>query len=110
MAIQKSLELESGIILPEAYIRIDTFNYISRVNENSRVELSILVYKDLLSRQMNKPEVITLTQVCTGDDFNTYFDLTVLEQPGVNILSQAYNWLKTLDFFKDAIDVIGNKE
>lgn len=110
MAISKSITLESGIELPNAYIRIDSFNYVNRVNEAPRVELLICIYKDEEARQRNKPEVVCLTALCSGDDFYTYFDLTVLEQLNISMISQAYLWLKTKDFYKDAVDILGMKE
>jgi hypothetical protein len=105
MGLQKELTLDNGIYLPEAYIKIISCNYICDYHTSVKVN----IYKDFNAYSDDKTSVTTLTHICT-DDFNTYFDLTVLNQENVNIISQSYEWLKTLEFYKDAIDVPEQKE
>lgn len=54
----------------------------------------------------------SITETVTGVDmilspFMTYFNVTVMNQPGVNVISQAYEFLKTLPDFDGYISVIG---
>ena len=98
MGLQKDITLDSGVYLPEAYIHIISCNYICNVH----VAVKVCIYKDYNAYKDNKNEVASFTHVCT-DDFNTFFSISILNTENINIIGQSYEWLKTLDFYKDAI-------
>lgn len=99
MGLQKEIKLDTGIYLPEAYIIIISCNYICRYHTSVKVE----VFKDHKSYQDRMKCITTLTHVCT-DKFKEFFSTDILNQEGVNIISQSYEWLKTLEFYKGADD------
>jgi len=100
MGLQKELTLSSGIYLPEAYIKIISCNYICDYHTSVKVN----IYKDYNAYQDGKECITTLTHTCSTE-FNEFYNLTVLDEEGINVISQSYKWLKTLDFYKDATDV-----
>jgi len=110
MALQKSLTLENGVILNEAYIKISTFLFYNKTNESSYVEVRANVFKDQQARIDGKPEVISFVHKCTNPNFNEYFSLTVLNDENKNMISQAYAWMKTMTAYSGSIDMIDSKE
>jgi hypothetical protein len=108
MALQKSIDLMNGINLPEAYIKISSIEYNNA--DTLSVRLSVDIFKDQDSRNSKKPEVVKYDYTISGDNFTTYFSLNVLSQDGKNILQQGYEYLKSIDFYKDAIDITDDKE
>jgi len=99
MGLTKQLELDTGIILPKAYIRVVSCAYIHR----HHVSVKVLIYKDINSFTDGKNEITSFSHICTTD-FIDFFSVHVLNQENTNIISQAYEWLKTLDFYKDAVE------
>ncbi len=105
MALQKNITLDNGINLPESYIMISSVNYINGYHSTVKVN----IYKDRSARLSGKSEVVKFQHLCV-DDFPVYFSYSVLDQEGVNIISKGYEYLKTLPFYSDTIDVIDPKE
>lgn len=105
MAITKDLTLSSGVNLPNAYIRISMMTMKVGISAEIKAE----IYKDQASRIDNKTPVATLSHLCI-DNFQTFFNFTVVNQEGVNGISQGYMFLKTLPFYQDATDVMDVKE
>jgi len=99
MGLQKSITMDTGIELPEAYIKIVSCEYV--VDSNAIIKVNI--YKDYSAYQDGLKEVATFNHNCIGD-FNNYFGIDVLNTENINIISQGYEWLKTLDLYKDAVD------
>ena len=102
MALQKSIELESGIILLEAYIQIIK---VCVDSSNNHIEFCISVFKDYNARINNKPEVTSLRLECRGNDYLTYFSDSVLKEIDKSLLSQSYEYLKTQSYFLGAANV-----
>lgn len=88
MALQLNFTTEHGIELPEAYLRID---YIS-IKKN-KAEISFGIYKDF--------ENSDKTPIHIG---NEYFNIDI-STGSKNYHQQSYDLLKSLDKFKDSIDV-----
>ena len=110
MALQKYIELDSGVILENAYIRISTIYFYNRIGDNSYVQIDVTVHKDLQARLDEKPEVTKFTYKCAEPAFTNYFSLTALNVANVNLISQAYNWLKTMSLYSVAVDIHDSKE
>ncbi len=102
MSLQKSLTLQNGIILSAAYIKIIKihFNYAA-----SEVLITIAVYKDQTAHDNGLPEVLIINHKCSGFDFTTYFAEAVLDDVSNTPLTQAQDWLLTLDFYSGASEV-----
>lgn len=83
----KNFETKFGIICPNAYAKI---NYISG---NNTFNFSLVIYTDEESRKNNK-------EIVDQKTYNFKFNLNSKD----NIYIQAYNFLKSLDDFKNAMD------
>ncbi len=110
MALQKQIELDNGVILENAYIKIATFYFYNPSTDNSYVDLEVNIFKDQQARQDGKPEVSKFTHKCTDPNFTNYFSLPVLNGENKNMISQAYEWMKSMTLYSGAIDIQDGKE
>ena len=110
MALTKTIILNNGVELTNAYIKISKIEYDNHSTYSSTAIIHINIFKDKNARDTRKPEVTKCVYKVGGDIFTTYFSLNVLSQDGINIISQAYEYLKTLNYFENAIDIIDDKE
>ena len=110
MALQKTITLDSGVTIEDAYIKLCEVNYFNKVGEPNIVRLHVTIFKDRAYREANKPEVTKMYYTITGDDYINFFSLSILSQESKNIINQGYEFLKSLVFFADAIDIEDIKE
>lgn len=83
MALQKTMETSSGIEVTDAYNKVELISLVAK----DKMVFTVRTYKD-----STKPFVF-------GTDYEAAFDLN-----GTNPLAQAYEYLKTLPEFSDAVD------
>jgi len=105
MGLKKDMLLDSGIYLPEAYIKITSCVFVMGYHVN----INVSVYKDYAAREDKKSPVASFKHICTTD-YHEYFGIDVLNKEGNNIISQAYEWLKTQKFYEDAKEELTPKE
>jgi hypothetical protein len=110
MGLQKQIELESGVILPEAYAKVSTFYFYNTSSDNSYVNIEVNIFKDKAARDSGKPEVAKFIHKCNDPNFTEYFSLSVLNGIDVNMISQAYEWMKTMSIYSGSIDIVDSKE
>lgn len=110
MALQKQITLNNGVTLTEAYIKISLFEFSNKANDVSCVRLEVNVFKDKSARDEGRPEVTKFVHKISNPTFTEYFSLSVLNQENVNMISQAYNYLKTIAVYSGALDIQDNKE
>lgn len=91
MALQKSITLNSGILLSTAYHKICTVNITRNSNENI-VKFQVDIYANEEARTSNKKPVKSLYTVCSDQAF---IGLDVLNAEGTNVFTQCYEFLKT---------------
>jgi hypothetical protein len=104
MGLQKDIEITPiGITLTNAYFKITAINIIW---EKKLVNITIKCYKTREDSVSNISEVKSSLFSLAGDDVETWFGDTAMQEAGANIRSKAYEWLKTQDFFETALDVI----
>jgi len=103
MALQKSMTLDNGVVMNSAFMKISKI--IFSLSDINRVDITLDIYYDSTSYSNGKPEVTSIIHSCSGEDFDTYFGTTVLNQVNKNYLDQGYLWLLTLDLYSDAIQV-----
>ena len=65
MALQMSMELDSDVTLPEAYIKIT--GYLCQDNDVNSVQITLGVYKNQQARIDGKPPFINIVQSCHLD-------------------------------------------
>lgn len=85
MALSKSITLPSGLTANDAYIRIESVSIVK--NELTGVTVNFFVS----SSNLESPIAVQ----CYGFDYAL---------DGENIVKQAYEYLKTLPEFADAVD------
>lgn len=113
MALQKQIELENGVILN--YHRITSFNKITNITNNIEVSsytnekqrLKEKEYQELQQKSIQgiKLEENELEKINKGIDVfieTEYLNLTYDENMTIK---EAYEYLKTLEKYKDSIDV-----
>ena len=110
MALIKQIELDNGIILTEAYIKVSSVIFYNKANDNSYVKIDVNIFKDQQARIDAKPEVTKFIYKISDPKFTEYFSISVLNVINKNIISQAYIYLKTLNTFSGATDVSDSKE
>lgn len=110
MALIKQIELDNGIILEEAYIKVSTIKYYNKANDNSYVKLDVNIFKNQQARIDGKPEVTKFIYKISDPKFTEYFSISILNALNKNIMSQAYIYLKTLNTFSGSTDVSDSKE
>jgi hypothetical protein len=105
MALQKPYELESGIVLSEAYHRVRNAS-LDRPVEHSgdgtnydRVTMQMEIFRDSTARQNNnKAAKFYVYDVFAAQDqtgFETYFGMSQLDGTNTNLVGQCYSYLKT---------------
>jgi len=118
MALQKSIVLDSGVTLPNGYIKISGIN----LTYNDSVVILIETYMDQQSFLDGKKPVSNSYKTCVDhkegvvqngkmtfvwkNDYTDYFDLSLLNQIDNNVIKQGYIYLKTLSDYADAIDIL----
>lgn len=93
MALQKAITLDNGITV--SYHRIVNTNIL--VNDSITIEVGSYIN----DTQRNKEKQNT------NDEVNIFINTTFIDMPYKESITieEAYDYLKTLDMFKDAIDV-----
>lgn len=105
MALTKEINLDNGVTMPNAYIKIASLNNMIGV----KMEIKVNLYMTQSHRNDGKPPVVQYTHTCT-DEYFTYFGYDVANADGINGVMLGYLWLKTLPFYVDATDVSDAKE
>lgn len=117
MALLKSYDMPNGVALPTAYHRVKDAD-IQRVvgsdgsDENS-MSAWIDIFKDEDSRESGLQPVISFKfeLLATNPDFDTFFDMSVLDGTNVNSVRQCYEYLKTqtdingVEYNSDAVHI-----
>lgn len=100
MAIQKAITLNSGIVLASAYHKVIKVNISKEINK-SEVAFFLQIFKDFGARNDEKGPVMLLEHRVgnhyPNNDFDAFFDISVLNAVDVNAIKQCYEWLKTQD-------------
>lgn len=103
MGLQKTILLPTGIEVVDAYFRI-THTIIEW--EDLLANINVAVYKSKTDADNGVRPIKTSPFTLKDEDVNTWFGETVIEAGSTTIRKQAYEWLKTQDYFSDAVDVL----
>ena len=113
MALQKEIKLDNGIVLN--YHRIASLNKLTNISNT--IEVSSYINKDEREKEKQyqnlqlkslEPETITneeKAQLQNGINVLVETDYIQMEYNDGQTIEEAYNYLKTLDKYKDSIDV-----
>jgi hypothetical protein len=102
MALIKSIELDNGIVLPSAFIKICRIRH-DIVNSNVNIEVSL--FKDQDAFINDKPEVGTFSYDATFSLYDTFFNEPLLKSENVTLFTQAELYLLSLPYFSGATQV-----
>lgn len=102
MALQKTMTDQYGRENTDAYFVVRSIELYKK-DKVARINLNTYINK--AASDANKSPVAIKVYEIIGADFDQYMDIAVLDTEGVNALKQAYVYLKTTDYFADAIDV-----
>lgn len=113
---QTNYKSKVGITLPSAYHMVAGFSYSQL---NSAVKIMVATFYNKASRDAGERFLefreyivenveyvntdVGVSTVETGN-FDGYFGLTELERELVNPIEKCYEYIKTLDDFKDCVD------
>ena len=103
MALQKSIELSSGIVLDNSYHRLTSINldYVNKV-----FQLVVSIYANQQTRLDGKNLVFTnYFNNNSREVFDEYFSIEVLNQTGQNPIERGYAFLKLLPDYESSVDV-----
>lgn len=96
MALQKTIALnDNQIEMQNAYLKISTLTIISLGNTNV-CNIIMYAYKDKTYSDSNSSPLISYTETF----------IPIFSNGAKDIKSQAYDYLKTLDEYKDAVDLL----
>lgn len=113
MALKKEIELENGVILN--YHRVTSLNKITNIsnsieissytNENQRLKEKS--YQDLQKRQANGEELTEEEELQLSQGINVFIHTEYINLPydEAMTIENAYDFLKSLDEYAEAIDV-----
>jgi len=102
MSIRHTIELDNGIILPEAHIIIRDvkLNYIENV-----ADITAIIYYNITAYNNNRSEVLVIDYKCDSSEFNSYFSESILNQLNKNPKSQAEQFLLNSPGFNGAVQI-----
>jgi hypothetical protein len=102
MALEKKMELESGIALSRSYAKITG---IRLDVANKMVYLDVSFYADKEARAYQKQPVMAREYALYSENFGEYFAFEKMDQQGVNVIKLGYLYIKTLEDFAGSVDV-----
>jgi hypothetical protein len=105
MALQKTITLENGVELAEAYIRINSVLMSNGTDISVLPFINLSIYKDATARQDGVDPVVTKTIPVEMAVYMEYFGSDVLDQSGVNPIVKGYEFLKVTTDFSDSLNV-----
>jgi hypothetical protein len=83
---------------------------ISEINSNwlnDKIEIVLAGFFDEDSRRNNKNPLLKKTVYALGDQARTYFSAISMQPEGIDIIREAYNFVKMVDLsFTDAQNVL----
>mgnify|MGYP001625278471 CR=1 FL=1 len=113
MALQKEIELENGVTLN--YHRITSLNKITNISNNIEISsytnenqrLKEKAYQDLQKRQANGEELTEEEQLQLNQGIDVFINTEYINLPydEAMTIENAYDFLKSLDKYAEAIDV-----
>jgi len=102
MALIKSVELDNGIVLSNAYIKICRIQH-DIINESVNIEVSL--FKDQAAYIADKPEVGTFNYSVTFSVYDTFFNEPLLKSENITLFIQAETYLLSLPYFSGATQI-----
>ena len=83
---------------------------ISEINSNwlnDKIEIVLSGFFDEASRRSGKNPLTKRVRYALGQDAKTYFSAIAMQPQGIDIIQEAYNFVKTFDAeFVDAQDIL----
>lgn len=113
MALQKEIELDNGVVVN--YHRVTSLNKITNISNNIEISsytnekqrLKEKKYQELQKKSINGSELTEDEQIELNKGIDVFIQTEYLnvDYDENMTIEDAYEYLKTLDKYKDAIDV-----
>lgn len=113
MALQKQIELENGVVIN--YHRVTSLNKITNISNtievssytNERQREKEKIYQELQKRSANGEELTEEEQLQLSQGINVFIHTEYINLPYDESMTieNAYDFLKSLDEYAEAIDV-----
>lgn len=113
MALQKQIELENGVVIN--YHRVTSLNKITNISNtievssytNERQREKEKIYQELQKRSANGEELTEEEGIILKQGINIfiYTEYINISYDETMTIENAYEYLKTLDKFKDSTDI-----
>ncbi len=104
MALQKDIEFDNGINIVDGYINVTKVT-IAYFDNDGYAEIFLSIFNNITSKTEGRPEILTISHICKGSDFDTYFSESVMALVGNTPITQAEEWLVTTPAYSGAIQV-----
>lgn len=105
MALKKDcVDVASSLTIVDAYHRISR---IDDKRDDHAANITVNIYISQEDRELGKsplPGFGIRNYLLNGNSYDGYLGIDVLNQPNMNHVQQAYEYLKTLPEFQNAID------
>jgi hypothetical protein len=101
MALQKEIMFDNGVEIPNAYIKVTRIVFEYFIPNTAIIEASI--WRNLSTYTEGRPEIEKMEYVCTGTDYETYFDNDKFVDKDPRQL--AYEYLLTMEFYSEALSI-----
>jgi len=102
MALIKSVELDTGIVLPSGFAKVCR---ISHDIINNAIDIEVILFKDQTAYLAGKPEVGFFSYNVMYTAYDTYFNEALLKSSNITLYTQAEVYLLSLPFFSGATQV-----
>lgn len=103
MALQMEITLDNMSTYSSAYLKITELNLYYKDVDSVKVILSVFSSKEAFDS--GAPSVVNFKHVCSGEYFITYFSEAYIGMEDNTPLKCAYEWLKSIETYFDAVDV-----
>lgn len=102
MALTGAMTTESGIAVLNSYLRVSgvVLDYAQKC-----AYISVMAHRDKDARVTGLPAFWSKDAAVYATEFEELFGVEILNQQGVNAISQSYEHLKRLEEFSDKQDV-----
>jgi len=100
MSLKGNVTVKGNLPVNDAYLKVSRVE----ITNGSGAEVVCGVYVD--EEENNKGNLIEIKKYsCSTDDFDLFFSEPVVKESGKSVISQAYEYLKSLNEFSGATDV-----
>lgn len=96
---------KTGVIFPEAYVKVVSVD-VNNFSNFARLEVHVFFNQYARDTGKRAVDARSISATTENNYFQTYFAPNVLASADVNPFTKAYQYLKTLPEYADAVDIV----